>query len=435
LKKELLSNTNDSSESPEPVNPEYFNAEVDANPATLTREEVIDLVQKYNAKVKKVRLTGATSILLMFGSLIGAGGGFLLGTSLTETAISNVSNSGIISITNTDNVNWTLAAALKATPSVVSIISRSGNGDAAGSGIVYDTEGHIVSSAHLFQHSQYFLNEVEVEIRFSNGEVESAKILNVDLTNDVAVLKLDNLPSTTQLVPAEWRDSETVQVGDQVIAIGSPLELYNSVTQGIISSTERVIQLTRLTDSAGYNELGFLGGNANIDNGITVKVLQTDAPINPGNSGGGLVDSEGKFIGLNAAISGGESIRGLGFSIPGNNVTRIADSIIKSGGSTNGLLGAIVGNQFFTENTFSSFSVGALVAEVSENGPAQTAGIQGDYVITKVNETIITSASDLVGFLRTVNSGTEVSVSGYYLSEPDVSVEYKVVLGSAPNGF
>lgn len=431
-----LSNTNEPlSTNNETPDEQYFVEEVNSSAETLTREEVVQLVKKHTSSVKKVKLTGGASAILLVGSLIGAGGGFVLGSTITTNSINDISNTGEITITNPAEVNWMTAAAVKATPSVVSIVSRSGGGDAAGSGIVYNAEGYIVSSAHLFQHSQYFINEIETEIRFSNGEVETAKVINIDLTNDIAVLKLDTLPSTYSLVPAEWRDSDTVQVGEQVIAIGSPLELYNSVTQGIISATDRVIQLSKLADAEGYDELGFVGGNADLDSGITVKVLQTDTAINPGNSGGGLVDAEGKFVGLNAAISGGETIRGLGFAIPSNNVVRIADNIIKNGGSNNGLLGAIVGNKLFAENSFATFTVGALVSEVSENGPAQAAGIGSNYVITKVDDNIITSASDLVGFLRTVNSGTQVSISGYYLIEPDKEVSYNVTLGSAPNGL
>ena len=413
----------------------YFLEDVNSDASSLTREEVVQLVEQYTKSPRKVKLTATASILLLVGSMAGAAGGFVLGSTFTNNAVSNISNDGKITITNPEDVNWMSAAAVKATPSVVSIISRSGGGDAAGSGIIYNEEGYLVSSAHLFLHSQFFLNEVEAEVRFSTGEVESATVVNVDLTNDIAVLKLNELPSSMPLVPATWRDSSTLQVGEEVIAIGSPLELNNSVTQGIISATDRVIQLTKLTDSEGYGELGFEGGNVNIDNGITVKVIQTDAAINPGNSGGGLVDSRGNFVGLNAAISGGDTIRGLGFSIPANNVVRIADNIIKNGGTTNGLLGAVVGNKFFSDEDFVSFSIGALITELSAGGPAEKAGIGVNFVVTKVEDSVVSSASDLVGFLRTVSSGTPVVISGYYLSDPDNLLSYDVVLGSAPNGL
>ena len=432
MEKEPLSNINENNEPLSNSEPTNTNTQ---EPQVLTKDEVIKLIEAKSAKVKKVRLTGGATIVILMGSLLGAGLGFVFGSAFTNASVSEISNTGKIVIENPESVNWMTAAALKATPSVVSIISRSEGGEAAGSGIVYSEDGYIVSSAHLFQHSQFFLNQIEAEVRFSNGEVETAKVVNVDLSNDIAVLKLDNLPSTYELVAAEWRDSDTVEIGERVIAIGSPLELYNSVTQGIVSSTDRVIQLVKLLDTEGYSDLGFVGGSADVENGITVKVIQTDAAINPGNSGGGLVDSEGKFIGLNAAISGGDSVRGIGFSIPSNNIRRFADSIIANGGSTNGLLGAIVGNKFFSSNSITSFSVGALVAEVSENGPAAKAGIKSEYVITQAGDVKINSASDLVGVLRTVNSGTKVSLSGYYLTSPDETVSYEVELGSAPNGL
>lgn len=396
------------------------------------KKEVIKIIaaSKISSPQKKLKLSAGTFFILLIGSMVGGGIGLSAGTTISDSLIDSVSNNGVITITNPEEVTWLAAAAIKATPSVVSIIAVSPGGDSAGSGIVYDTEGHIVTSAHLFQHSGYNLDQVSAEVRFSNGEVVSATLLNADLSLDLALLKINSMPETFDLVPAVWRDSDTVQVGEYVAAIGSPLDLFNSVTKGVISSNDRVIQLSRLTPD--FSSALFLGSDPSSDEPITVRVFQTDAAINPGNSGGGLVDVSGNFIGLNAAISGSEGSRGLGFSIPGENVTRVMDNMIKNGASANGLLGAIAGNKFYDPEKYASFSEGALLIEISENSAAANAGIKNNFVVTSYNNIYkVTSSSDLVGLLRTVNAGETVQLSGYYLEDKDSIVSYTVILGSA----
>lgn len=399
------------------------------------KEEVIKIVAASKVAVpqKKLKLGSSAFIVLLVGSMIGGGIGLTAGNSLSQSLISSISNNGVIEVNGSEEINWLTAASVKATPSVVAVLAVSPGGDSSGSGIVYDTEGHIVTSAHLFQHSGFNITDVSAEIRFSNGEVVSAKLLSADLSLDLALLKLDEIPKTYELVPATWRDSEEVQVGEYVAAIGSPLDLYNSVTKGVISSTDRVIQLSRLTPE--YSARLSLEP-ADVENTITVRVFQTDASINPGNSGGGLVDSEGNFIGLNAAISGSEGTRGLGFAIPSNNITRVMDNMIEKGSNANGLLGAVASNQLYNLDSYISFSTGALIVEVLEEGAAELAGIEKDFVVTSYQDKYnVSSSSDLVALIRSTNGGETVKISGYYLNDPSTIVDYQVKLGSAPNGY
>lgn len=418
-------------------NSEMPESELPSDKLTLSqREEVIKIISAIKLKPqKRLKLSSKTFTLLLVGSMVGGGIGVTLGSSISNSLIDSASNNGVIEITNPENINWLAAAALKSTPSVVSVLTLSDSGDASGSGIVYDEEGHIITSAHLFKHSSFAnLAEIIVEIKFTNGEVVAAEIKGVDLSIDLAVLKVLEKPKEFKIVPATWRDSETVQVGEYVASIGSPLELYNSVSKGVISSTDRVIQLSRLATGSGTAGLSF--GPGDVDDGITLKVIQTDAAINPGSSGGGLIDTEGKFIGLNAAISGSDSTRGLGFVIPSNNILRVVDNIIEKGVNNNGYLGAIATNKLFNSENPVSFSEGSLIVEVAENGPADQAGVKKDFVVTLYqNKHKITSSSDLVGWLRSADSGSVVTLTGYYLGAEEEPITYEVRLGIAPSGL
>lgn len=400
------------------------------------RQEVVQIISASQVKPqKKLKLSSTTFTLLLVGSMLGGGIGVTLGSSISKSLIDSTSNNGIIEITNPEDINWLSAVALKTTPSVVSVLTLSNTGDASGSGIVFDEAGHIITSAHLFKHSSFEnLKEITVEIKFTNGEVVAAEVKGVDLAIDLAVLKILEKPKEFELVPAVWRDSETVQVGEYVASIGSPLELYNSVSKGVISSTDRVIQLSRLAAGNGTAGLSFAEGD--IDDGITLKVIQTDAAINPGSSGGGLVDTDGKFIGLNAAISGSDSTRGLGFVVPSNNILRVVNNIIEKGINNNGYVGAIATNKLFNPENPVSFSEGSLIVEVAEEGPADKAGIKKDFVVTLYqNKYRINSSSDLVGWLRSTDSGTTVLLTGYYVGAEEEIITYEVTLGVAPNGL
>jgi putative serine protease PepD len=401
------------------------------------RAEILAIIKSTRPIPKRMKISAFTFPLLLIGSAIGGGVGVTLGSALAEESISAVSNNGIIEVTNLEDINWLTAAAIKATPSSVSILSRSAGGFSSGSGIVYDTEGHIITSAHLFKHGDFKTEEIEAEVRFSNGEVVSATLINVDLSLDLALLKLNNSPKTYDLVPATWRDSNTIQVGEYAATIGSPLDMFNSVAKGVISATDRVIQLNLSDRGLGDNSLELDSGNNFISpsQSITLRVIQTDAPINPGNSGGGLIDHKGNFIGLNAAILGGDATRGLGFSIPSNTVTRVISNMVDTGSSTNALLGASAVDKPFTFDDAPSLSDGAWLVEISETGAAASSGIEKDFIVNRVNDMRISSAADLIGTIRSLNGGSEAQIGGYYLYSPEELLDFSVTLGVSQNGY
>ena len=238
------------------------------------------------------------------------------------------------------------------------------------------------------------------------------------------------------LQPIEFADSGDLNVGDQAVAIGAPLGLANTVTDGIVSALNRSIQIASSAVPDDTSEQDSNGGeDDNGDTGpfdfwnfgqdpdatttqsatISIPVVQTDAAINPGNSGGALVNSKGELIGVNVAIAsaGGSGAGtqsgsiGVGFAIPSNLAKRVADEIIADGSATHGLLGATVKDA--TSDT--SATVGAEINEVTDGGAAETAGLKPGDVITTFNDTPITGSTDLTAQVRSLAAGTTTSLT------------------------
>jgi putative serine protease PepD len=245
------------------------------------------------------------------------------------------------------------------------------------------------------------------------------------------------LVGASGLQPIEFADSSDLNVGDQAVAIGAPLGLSNTVTDGIVSALNRSIQIASSAVPDDTSEQDSDGGNGNDGNGgpfdfwnfgqqpggsattqsasISLPVVQTDAAINPGNSGGALVNSAGELIGVNVAIAtaGGNSTSsqsgsiGVGFAIPSNLAKRVADDIIKTGVATHGLLGATVRDA----DSDSSDTVGALINEVTGGGAAEKAGLRPGDVVTGFNGLPITGSTDLTAQVRALAAGTTTSLT------------------------
>ncbi|WUD75765.1 trypsin-like peptidase domain-containing protein [Streptomyces sp. NBC_00510] len=274
-------------------------------------------------------------------------------------------------------------------PSVVQINTSEG----LGSGIVYDTKGHIVTNAHVVGNSDTF------EVTLANSDTpHKGRLVAAYPEQDLAVIELDDPPSG--LRAASFGRSRDVQVGQIVLAMGSPLGLNSSVTQGIVSAVGRTV-----------SESGAEGGT-----GATLAdMVQTSAPINPGNSGGALVNLSGQVIGIPtlAAVNptmGDSSAPGIGFAIPAATVTRIADQIIKHGkvvDSGRAALG-IVARTVLDEN-FQPAGVG--VVEVTRGGAADKAGIKPGDVITDVGGEDITTLQSLSEALVQHAPGDTVDVT------------------------
>ncbi len=236
-----------------------------------------------------------------------------------------------------------------------------------GSGVIVSSNGHILTNNHVVKDAD------KLEVQLSDKRTLEAKVIGTDPKSDIAVIKID----ATGLVAAPIGDSSLMQVGDWVIAIGSPFELTQTVTSGIVSAINRdEVNITAYDD-----------------------FIQTDAAINPGNSGGPLLNLHGEVIGINTAIasqSGG--FNGIGFSIPSNTADHVLKSILKSGKVTRGFIGTQIGD--ITAEVAKEFGIpadaqGAVISLVLKGGPADKGGLQPGDIVTAINGEKVASSSRL----------------------------------------
>jgi putative serine protease PepD len=280
--------------------------------------------------------------------------------------------------------------AARVSPSVVSIEVSRGNSGGTGSGFFLDSTGHILTNNHVI--SLAATANASINVTLANGKNYGAELVGRDVAYDLAVIKI----AVTDAPALQLGDSDKVQVGDGVIAIGSPLGLTGTVTSGIISAKNRPV-----TSGRGTRESSF------------INALQTDAAINPGNSGGPLVDLSGAVVGINSAIAttgsgfGGQSGSiGLGFAIPINQARKTADQLIKNGSSTYPIMGVSLDTRYS--------GVGAKIPKeagsVIPNGPAALAGIKPGDVIIEIAGKSVNSADEAIIRVRSLNVGEKIKV-------------------------
>jgi S1-C subfamily serine protease len=305
----------------------------------------------------------------------------------------------------------TISAYQKANKSVVYVSDSTGSG----SGIIYDTNGDIVTNNHVISGASNF------SVTLSNGKSYSATVVGTDPADDLAVIRIH----ASNLTPAHFATAGQYQVGQMVIAVGSPLGLKNSVTSGMISGIHRVEQ----EPTGSYLS----------------DAVQTSAPINPGNSGGGLFTLTGLVVGMptleQTSSTDGTSAQDIGFAIPSERITYIASQLVQSGkvqhtgrpylglaptdstsGGGNGFGGF---GQFGSQQTVS----GAIVAQVSSSGPAGRAGVQQGDVITGINGTTVTDTQDLLSYLATQKPGNTVTLK---INRNNQTQTISVKLGELP---
>ncbi|MCW3988600.1 MAG: trypsin-like peptidase domain-containing protein [Candidatus Bathyarchaeota archaeon] len=256
--------------------------------------------------------------------------------------------------------------------SVVLIVVSGPGGDGQGSGFVYDMEGRIITNNHVVEDAD------EILVTFLDGTIVEATLVGTDPYSDLAVIEVD-VPESL-LSPVEFAPSSELLVGEQVIALGNPFGLENTMTAGIVSATGR--------------QMNAPGRYAIID------VIQTDAAINPGNSGGPLLNSEGKVVGMNTAIlSETRQFSGIGFAIPSDTILREAPIIIEEGRFDHAYLG-ITGIDLLPEirelMKFDDSIKGALVTDVTEGGPADAAGLRGGDRQANLDGFVINIGGDVI---------------------------------------
>jgi putative serine protease PepD len=392
-----------------------------------------------SAEPKKKTNAGPVVAALAVGAILGgasgAGVATIAVTANQGTTQAAPSTPQTITVNDADNVNAVTAVAAKASPSVVTISVSASSAGGTGSGIVLTSDGYVLTNTHVVT-LDGATSDGKVEVTTYDGKLYKAKVVGIDPIVDLAVIKLVD---ASGLQPIEFADSSELNVGDQAVAIGAPLGLSNTVTDGIVSALNRSIQIASSAvpdDTSEQDSDSGQGGNGNGNGGpfdfwnfgqnpggnattqsatISLPVVQTDAAINPGNSGGALVNSAGELIGVNVAIAnaGGNSTGsqsgsiGVGFAIPSNLAKRVADEIMKTGEASHGLLGATVRNA----DSDSSDTVGALINEVTGGGAAEKAGLKPGDVVTMFNGLPITGSTDLTAQVRAVAAGTTTSLT------------------------
>jgi putative serine protease PepD len=368
-------------------------------------------------------LTGTAAITLgaVVGAAVGAGVGVAVYNSWTRPAA--------VVVNDAKSVTWITGAAAVAAPSVVTLSVSGNSGSGNGSGVFLTEDGYILTNTHVVTLDGSSAS-VKIEVKTYDGHVYSGKVIGTDPINDLAVVKVSAPISFT---PIEFADSTKINVGDRVLAIGAPLGLANTVTEGIVSALNRTIAVdsAAVPDNSGSG-LGGLQLFSGTGTAVNLRVIQTDAAINPGNSGGALVDEAGKLIGINVAIaSAGSSSQagniGVGFAIPSDVAKRIAKEIMTTGKASHALLGAGVVDSTNSDDN-SGFSVGAEVKELTPGGAAEKAGVKVGDIVVKFNGQAVTTAGELTAAVRQEPAGASSQIQ---IIRDSKTVTLNVVLGDA----
>ena len=341
----------------------------------------------------------------LLGGLLGAGGAVLLTRQQQEeTPPVNTSNvlvgvreNSVIEISEIDtgkimtpaevyaaNVNSTVGITTSVTTNFWGYQTTAA---ASGSGFILSDDGYILTNHHVIEDSD------SISVRLYNGESYEAALIGYDESFDIAVLKVE----AEGLAPVILGDSDNMNVGDSVVAIGNPLgELTFSLTAGAVSALNREVTMS---------------------NGITMNLIQTDCAINSGNSGGALFNLYGEVVGItnakySSSSSNEASIDNIGFAIPVNDVRGIVESIIEKGYISKPYIGVSV-TDVSAETQSYGLPQGAAIKSVAEDSPAAQAGLQVNDIITKVNGTDITGKSDLVQIVGEAAVGDTLTLSVY----------------------
>lgn len=387
-------------------------------------------------------------VAALIGGGVGAGVAVAISSRDGAGTSGAVAPAGGVIAANPASATAITAVAAKASPSVVTISVSAASEAGTGSGIVLTDDGYVLTNNHVVT-LDGDSSSGSISVTTNAGRIYTAKVVGTDPTNDLAVIKLNG---ASGLQPASFGDSGKLNVGDAAIAIGAPLGLSGTVTNGIVSALNRSIVVSSSavppggsdSDSGGdgsgspFNFWNFNGGTDGqggtaqaAPTNIALSVVQTDAAINPGNSGGALLNSQGQIIGVNVAIAGtgaqssagsqSGSI-GVGFAIPSNVAHRIAMELMDGKKASHGLLGVQP-----SDPTSSSTVSGATIAKLTAGGAAQKAGLQVGDVITAFNGVAVADSSDLTAQVRALAGGASSTLT---YDRNGTSHTVKVTLGT-----
>ena len=359
------------------------NSDLPNSPWWISEHQVITAQDVKKRNTRTVSFGIAISMALIAG---------VIGSVVGRTSASLDTKTNLVSTKSTierkpDSV---AGIAARVSPSVVSIEVSKGNTGGSGSGFFLDSTGHILTNNHVI--SLAATAGATIQVKLANGKNYDAELVGRDVSYDLAVIKI----AVTDAPALQLGDSDKIQVGDGVIAIGSPLGLIGTVTSGIISAKNRPV-----TSGSGTRESSF------------INALQTDAAINPGNTGGPLVDLSGAVVGINSAIAttgsgfGGQSGSiGLGFAIPINQARKTADQLIKNGSSTYPIMGVSLDTRY----TGVGAKIPDEVGSVSPGGPADRAGIKPGDIIIEIDGKAVDTADEAIITVRSRNVGDRIKI-------------------------
>lgn len=296
-----------------------------------------------------------------------------------------------------------------ARPSVVSVQTVMGSAggrqrQASGSGVIFDSRGHIVTSSHVLQGAR------QIHVILADGRRVRAELVGRDPKTDVAVLRIN----ATKIIPARFADSSKVEVGNLALAIGSPFRLSQTVSHGIVSATGR--------------------SNLDIEGMEYQNFIQTDASTNPGNSGGALVNTRGEVIGINTAIAGDGNFAGVAFATPSNTVVWAARRIISGQPLVRGYLGISITPLFpeVADRLGLGTAQGVFIEEVMPNGPAARSGLRAEDVVLEVNGVRVVDSGQLQALIAELSPGEQASLAIWREGRQQV---LEVVPGEQPEEF
>ncbi len=364
-------------------------------------------------------VAGAIVLALVAGGVGGAVGALVAdsgnGSSVGNALDNSSPNANPASVTAP--AGSVQAVAQKVLPSVVMIKVAGDRAEGEGSGVILSPDGLILTNNHVASGAG---PDAKMQVQFKDGSTSSASIVGIDPISDLAVIRAQN---KSGLTPIDLGTSKSLQVGQPVVAVGSPLGLAGTVTTGIVSALNRPVSTSGESGSTG----------------TVISAVQTDAPINPGNSGGALVDMNGKLIGINTAIAtlgGGSDTSqqsgsiGLGFAIPVDQVRRVANELVKTGHATYAQIGMTVLNQA-PSNVSAN---GAVVKDVAADGPAAKAGIPTGVVVTRLGDLVIDNGDALVAAVRSHQPGDKVSLTYTDTNGQNAKTVQVTLAGAAAEG-
>ena len=310
-------------------------------------------------------------------------------------------------------------------------------GSRLGSGFVYDNNGHVITNYHVVVPGSNNNND-ELQVTFLDGNVYSADLVGFDQFADIAVIKVKNITSD-KLTPLPLANSSALRIGETVVAIGNPFGLSGSMTEGIVSGLGRLLPSNENGENFAATTSSFSIPN----------IIQTDAAINPGNSGGPLIDTQGRAIGINTAIFSNTGVySGVGFAIPSNTISKVANSLIQTGSYRHPYIG-IVGVSLapdLSKQIGVTQTKGFLVTSITEGSPAEKADLQagsttetfngreintGGDIILKIDNREVTKIDDILAYLESQKQvGDQVHLT---ILRDNAIRELDLVLGERPS--